>query len=71
MSTTEEQAIADAGRVFAAVDLACARMTPREQAEAAWSPTSRLTVDELEDRIRGRRGLPPLDRTATTERRAS
>lgn len=59
---TEQEAIEAAGRIFATVEAACARMTPREQAEAAWSPTSRLTVDELEDRIRGRRGLPPLER---------
>jgi hypothetical protein len=34
-------------------------MTPREQAEAAWTPTSPYTVDELEDLIRERRGLEP------------
>lgn len=37
-----------------------AQMTPREQAEAAWSPTSRFTVDELEDLIRSDRGLAPV-----------
>lgn len=42
-----------------------AQMTPREQAEAAWSPTSTLTVDELEDRIRIRRGLPPVHAQAS------
>jgi hypothetical protein len=37
-------------------------MTPREQAEGAWTPTSRFNVDELEDQIRADRGLPPLSR---------
>lgn len=45
--------------VIAASDAACAQMTPREQAEAAWTPTSPLTVDELEDRIRVERRLLP------------
>ena len=57
---TEQQAIAAAGAVLAASDLAIAQMTPREQAGAAWTPTSRHTVDELEDRIRVRRGLDPI-----------
>lgn len=59
---TREQAIANAGKAYAEVRATCASMTPREQAEAAWSPTSRLTVDELEDRIRARRGMTPLNR---------
>jgi hypothetical protein len=62
---TEEECIRRAGEVFAAGDLAVSRMTPREQAEAAWTPTSRFSVDELEDRIRARRGMPPLDRSST------
>ncbi|WP_165764035.1 hypothetical protein [Nocardioides sp. PD653] len=41
-------------------DLAMAQMTPREQAEAAWTPTSTHTVDELEDLIRAERGMAPL-----------
>jgi hypothetical protein len=61
---TRDEAIAAAGAKLAASDLACAQMTPREQAEAAWTPTSRLSVDELEDRIRVERGMPALDRTA-------
>lgn len=60
---TEQEAIAAAGRTGAAAAIAVSRMTPREQAEAAWSPVSKFTVDELEDRIRKRRGLPPLDRS--------
>ena len=57
---TEEECIRAAGGVLAASDAACAQMTPREQAEAAWTPTSPYSVDELEDRIRGRRGLAPV-----------
>jgi hypothetical protein len=33
-------------------------MTARELAEAAWTPTCGATVDELEDEIRAKRGLP-------------
>ncbi|MFF4738804.1 hypothetical protein ACFY2W_23405 [Streptomyces sp. NPDC001262] len=33
----------------------CARMTPREQAEAAYRPWVGPSVDELEQRIRARR----------------
>lgn len=58
--TTREEAIASAGAKLAASDLACAQMTPREQAEAAWSPTSDHTVDELEGLIRADRGMPPI-----------
>jgi hypothetical protein len=57
---TREQAIARAGKALAEGLATCAQMTPREQAEAAWTPTSRLTVDELEDRIRARRGMKPI-----------
>lgn len=59
---TRQQAIARAGKAFAECLASCAQMTPREQAEAAWTPTSRYSVDELEDRIRARRGLTPLHR---------
>lgn len=58
--TTREEAVAAAGDLLAEQDLAIASMTPREQAEAAWTPTSPYTVDELEDRIRIRRGLDPI-----------
>jgi hypothetical protein len=34
-------------------------MTPREQAEAAYTPTG-PSVEELEDRIRSSRGLAPI-----------
>lgn len=61
---TRKQAVTSAGAKLAASDVACAQMTPREQAEAAWTPTSRLSVDELEDRIRADRGLPPISRDA-------
>lgn len=61
---TRAEAVASAGAKLAASDLACAQMTPREQAEAAWTPTSPYTVDELEDLIRTDRGLAPVDRGA-------
>lgn len=53
------ECIASAGAKLAASDLALAQMTPREQAEAAWTPTSRFSVDELEDLIRAERGMVP------------
>ena len=59
---TRKEAIEAAGAIIAAGDLAMESMTPREQAEAAWTPTSRFTFEQLEDRIRARRGLPALDR---------
>lgn len=58
MTTTREQAIQAAGEVLADGAIACAQMTPREQAEAAWTPTSPYRVDELEELIRTERGLP-------------
>lgn len=62
MSTdrTPEQAIERAARALANARATNAQMTPREQAERAWTPTSRFTVDELEDRIRRRRGMEPV-----------
>lgn len=55
------EAIRRAGEVLATAIAATERMTPREQAEAAYTPTG-PSVDVLEDRIRARRGLPPIDR---------
>lgn len=60
---TFEQAIDRAATAFVNGLATCAQMTPREQAEAAWSPTSPFTVDQLEDRIRADRGMDPLPRT--------
>lgn len=60
MTRTQDECIRRAGAVLAASDAAIAQMTPREQAEAAWTPTSKHTVDEIEDRIRVRRGLDPI-----------
>lgn len=57
---TREQAVDEAAQALADLILTCQQMTPREQAEAAWSPTSHHTVDELEDRIRVRRGMAPV-----------
>lgn len=62
---TREQAIQNAAQAFVDGLLTCQQMTPREQAEAAWTPTSRYTVDELEDLIRDQRGLTPLIRSRT------
>ncbi|MBB3041174.1 hypothetical protein [Nocardioides soli] len=62
---SREEAIASAGAKLAASDIACAQMTPREQAEAAWTPTSPYSVDEIEDRIRARRGMAPVHRKAS------
>lgn len=59
---TRAQAIQRAANAVAAMYRAIAQMTPREQAEAAWTPTSRFTVDELEDQIRADRGMTPLHR---------
>lgn len=63
--SSRADAIAAFGRIAAIHDQAIAQMSPREQAERAWTPTSSLSVDELEDRIRERRGLPALDRQAS------
>jgi hypothetical protein len=62
MTRTRAQAIARAGKALAEGLATCADLTPREQAEAAWTPTSPYTVDELEDQIRARRGMSPLNR---------
>lgn len=61
---TRAEAIASAGQKLAASEAAVAQMTPREQAEAAWTPTCRLSVDELEQRIRAERGIAPHARSA-------
>jgi hypothetical protein len=52
------EAVQRAGEVLAAGRRSAARMTARELAEAAWTPTCGATVDELEDEIRAKRGLP-------------
>lgn len=66
MSTTRtaEQAIDNAARDLAHARLTNAQLTPREQAVAAWHKTSPYSVDELEDRIRARRGMPPINRAS-------
>lgn len=48
-----------AGETLAEHLIAMESMTPREAAEAIWSPTSSRTVEEIEDRVRADRGLPP------------
>lgn len=67
LDRTQEQAIARAGAALARWRHTISQMTPREQAEAAWSRTSKYTVDELEDLIRIERGLDPI-RTETTSK---
>jgi hypothetical protein len=54
---TKEQAIRAAGEVLAAGRVAAQQMTPRELAEAAWTPTCGMSVDELEEQIRAERGM--------------
>lgn len=53
--TTRAEAIEAAGEVLAHGEAAAARMTPREQAEAAWESDEIATVDELENQIRALR----------------
>jgi hypothetical protein len=55
---TRELAIAKAGQVVAQMEATAAQMTPRQLAEASWTPTSPYSVDELEQEIRADRGLP-------------
>lgn len=62
---TRDECLDAAADVLVASDAAMAQMTPREQAEAAYTPTG-PSVDELEDRIRVRRGLAPIHGTTTT-----
>lgn len=57
MTAPSQAAIERAGRTLAVGLAAAAAMTPREQAEAAYTPDG-PTVDDLEDRIRTHRGLP-------------
>lgn len=58
---TTEQAIGRAATAYANLRATCAQLTPREQAEQAYHPGG-PSVEELEDRIRARRGLPAIDR---------
>ena len=55
------EAIRNAGRVLAEARAIRDSLTPREAAEQAHEPGG-PSVDEIEDRIREMRGLPPLDR---------
>lgn len=65
MNTTDrETAIDAAGRDLAALLQTRAAMTPRELAEASWTPTSPYSVDELEDQIRAERGIEARARSA-------
>jgi hypothetical protein len=55
---TYEQAIAKAGAILATGRRTAEQMNPRELAEAAWHAGCSKSVDQLEDEIRQRRGLP-------------
>lgn len=65
MSKSRSDCIRDAGLLLAQMQVDVLAMTPREQAEAAWTPTCGLSVEELEDRIRVRRGLDPIHTSKT------
>lgn len=54
---TTEQALDNAARAYANARATCAQTTPAEQARAAWTLSSPYTLEELEDRIRARRGM--------------
>lgn len=57
---TREECLAKAGDQIAEHVILNAARSPRELAEAAWHPNSPFTVDEIEDRIRAKRGLSPV-----------
>ena len=65
---TREEAIAAAGRVLADGIAEQLSRTPNEAAEAAYVPGG-PSVDELEDRIRAQRGLPPKGSKPDTSQR--
>lgn len=59
---TREECLRRAAQVYVNSCALQASRTPRAAAEAAWYRGHRLTVDQLEDLIRERRGLPALNR---------
>jgi hypothetical protein len=68
-SKTREECLDDFARALAESEAICAGMSPREQAEAAWTPASPHSVDELEASIRLRRALgDQLDRLSLSDR---
>lgn len=64
MSKPSRAAVERAAEALVAGERAAAQMGPRELAEACFSPAEQLSVNDLEDLIRAKRGLPALDRTA-------
>lgn len=56
---SRQQCVDQAGRVLAQARVDLAVLSPREQAEAAYTPSG-PSVDEIEDRIRVRRGMAPI-----------
>lgn len=63
---TREQCLQRAAQALVDSRALQASRTPRAAAEAAHYPGHRLSVDQLEDLIRERRGLPPIHREAIT-----
>lgn len=61
--TTQDQAVQAAGTVLARARVAQADRTPRQAAEAAYV-TGGPSVEEIEDRIRARRGMAPRSSSA-------
>lgn len=59
---SRDECVSQAGRVLAQARADLAVLSPREQAEAAYTPSG-PSVDEIEDRIRLRRGMTPIHDT--------
>lgn len=57
MTAPSAAAMDRAAAAFVAGQRAAEQMTPREQAEAAFTPADGRSIDEIEDSIRRRRGL--------------
>jgi len=66
-SAPEAKAIEAAGAALAASVERQEARTPRQAALAAHHQGHRLTVDQIEDRIRAQRGLRPLNRRGPTD----
>lgn len=62
---TRGEAVHEAGQHLATARRVADSMTPRQLAEASWHVGCGHTVDELEDRIRERRGLSPIHARAS------
>lgn len=60
---TRDECLREAAQILVNSSAEQAACTPRQAAEAAWYRGHHLTVDQIEDLIRERRGLPPLNRS--------